>query len=151
MAATNALSDSDRARVRRHLGYPNVSMVPTRALGVPALSQPLYLVESAMDRLLPEAADYVRQVIDVMEGIQAQIVDANRRLKAQQLGELKLRRTNDEPTEQELLWGRYGEWATVLSDELAAPINPYSAKFRQLGLAGYGGMQASTPVMHPGR
>jgi len=99
-----------------------------------------------MDHVLPEAVSYVLEVCGVLDGIEAQIFDANRRLKAQQLGELKLRNSNEEPTENDLLREELYYWAKILSDELAAPLNPFSERYR-----GRGGAAGSTPVSHPAR
>jgi hypothetical protein len=139
----------DRARIRMHLGYPSVELAASVQLGLPSATQPLYLVENAMDLVLPEAADQIRQTVEVMDSILAQLVDANRRLKAMSVDEITLR-TGTDPTEQDKLWEQYGNWATILSDQLGAPINPFSARFRTLGLAGYG-VSGLIPVIHPGR
>lgn len=128
-----ALSESEKERVRYHLGYLNVEPPGSITLGFPSASQALYLVEIALERLIPSTVERVLKIVDHLDCIEMQMMEANKRLKAQQLGELKLRNSNDEATEQELLEKEYHRWARRLSDNLGVPLNPFSEKFRRGG------------------
>jgi hypothetical protein len=90
-----ALSDTDKERIRYHTGYQNVSPAASIQLGFPRASQASFLVEAAMERLLPPTVSRVLSIVTNLDTIEAQMMEANRRLKAQQLGELKLRNTNE--------------------------------------------------------
>lgn len=137
-------TEQDRSRIYYHLGYPDVTNVSSIQLGFPALSQPQFLVTSAMDRLNPASVPRVIRILNIMDGIESQMVKALNRLKAQQLGELKLRNTNEESTEQDLLEREYGRWAQRLADILGVPINPYAMRYGALE----GGAGVNVPVRH---
>lgn len=139
-----SLSEADRARVRHHLGYPNVEPVSAISLGVPAASQPFYLVELAMDRIIPEAVGLIQKYLAILDGLEAQMVDSFKRDKVQQIDGVKLRNDNTEPTEHDLKEAHYRYWAQVLSSDLGAPINPFSPRFRSLS-----GGSINIPVAHP--
>jgi hypothetical protein len=124
-----ALSESDRVRVRHHLGYLNTEPISSIALGFPSAGEAQFLVERAMDRLIPQAVPIIIKTINILDTIEMQMVEALRRLKAQQLGELKMRNSNEEPTEQDLLEREYVRWAKRLADDLGCTPNPYSQRF----------------------
>lgn len=141
MPTTIRLSDADRARVRHHLGYLNVEPVSSIALGFPSAQQSMFLVDRAMDRLIPEGVSRIIQQLNTLDCIEQQMVESLCRLKAQQLGELKIRNSNEEPTEQDLLEREYLRWAKRLADDLGCALNPFSERFR----AG-GGQSINLPV-----
>jgi len=114
--------------VRYHLGYPNTEPVSSMVAGIPSSQQSLYLVELAMDRIIPSAVSLVQELIAVMDAIESQQVDSMKRLKAQQLGDMKLRSNNTEATEGDLLEGEYMRWCGKLAMTLGAPMNPYSPR-----------------------
>jgi hypothetical protein len=128
-----ALTDQEKERIRYHLGYNNVDPITTIALGFPATTQSLFLVDASMERLQPATVSRVLFILGVLDQIEGQMIDALKRLRAQQLGELKLRGNNDEPVEQDLLEREYYRWAKRLSDNLGAPLNAYSTRFREGG------------------
>lgn len=131
-----ALTASEKERVRYHLGYLNVEPSAAIALGFPRASQAGFLVEQAMERLMEPTVGRVSQLLSVLDRIEGQMIEALQRLQAQQLGELKLRNSNDEPTEQDLLEREYVRWAQRLADNLGVPLNVYSERFRELGSGG---------------
>ena len=135
-----ALTAASKERIRYHLGYLNVEPAAAIALGFPSAQQAGFLVESAMERVVNESVGRIEKMVSVLEGIESQMIDALHRLKAQQLGELKLRNSNEEPTEQDKLEDEYSRWAQRLADNLGVPLNTYSARFRHLGSGGGGGM-----------
>lgn len=140
------LSENDRERVRYHLAFLNVEPVSSIALGFPSAQQAQFLVERAMDRVLPAGVPRVLRIVNHLDCIEEQMMGSLKHLKAQQIGELKLRNSNEEPTEQDLLEREYMRWALRLADQLGVPINPFSERFRH-GLYGGGGM--NTPVSPP--
>ena len=140
------LDDQDRERVRYHLGYLNVEPVSAVALGFPSAQQAQFLIERAMDRLFPYAVPRVHRILTELDCIEDQMSDARKRLRVQQMGEIKMRNTNEEPVEQDLLEREYARWAKRLADHFGVPVNPYSERFRS-GM--YGGGSMSTPVAPP--
>lgn len=127
---TTALTEATKERVRYHLGYLSVDPVSAIPLGFPSAGQAQFLLESAMERLRNESVGRVEKILAHLERIEAQDMEANKRLKAQQLGDLKLRNTNEEKTENELLDERYVVWAHKLAEIFGVPPNPYSVRFR---------------------
>lgn len=69
----SALQGVDRVRVRYHLGYLNVQEASTFQLGVPAALPTLFMVEGAMEKLIPEAVPMVRSLLDRLDCIQEEL------------------------------------------------------------------------------
>lgn len=119
-----SLTEQDKEAIRYHLGYNNIQPSTSISLGFPSTNQQLYLVETAMERLINQnAVSRVQRIIGELNSIEDQISDSRKRLKAQQLGELKIRNSNDEATESTLLADEYCDWAQQLASQLGVPIN----------------------------
>ena len=126
---TPRFTDEERARIRAHLGYLNVAPVSAIGLGFPAASQSLFTVEVAMDQLLPGAVSRAQMILAVLDKIECLLVESLERLAAQQVGDVKLRGSNDESTEGDLLEGEYLRWAKRLADLLGVELNRASLRF----------------------
>src|ERR1700735_2645111 len=107
------LSESDRERVRYHLGYLNVGTAASIQLGIPRPLQTLFLVEMAMDNLLTVGVPRVIRILDILDGVECKLTTAQTRLAATALEDLKL---NNQ--ECEMLENEYVRWAERLSDTL---------------------------------
>jgi len=127
------LSEADRARVRHHLGYLNVEPAASIQLGFPSASQWLFTVEISMDRIIPEAVGMIHKYLNILDSIELQMVDELACLKVQQIEQLKLRNSNEEPNIEDLLEQEYLRWVKRLADDLGVEPNPYSTRFRNLG------------------
>jgi hypothetical protein len=127
---TVRLTEYDRARVRYHLGYLQTEPTSSIHLGYPAMSQALFLVERAMDNLIPSAVEIVQKNLDHLNSLECMLFDAASRLKVQSVGDVKLRTSNDEPSETVLLEKEIYRWASRLADNLGVPLNPYSERYR---------------------
>lgn len=131
-----AFTDAEKARVKHFLSYPDwVSLSGSIHLGFPAASQPLYLVEDAFKRLTPEGEASVRRDLCECEGCEQQLSNARGRMKATQLGDLKVN-----PGETGQLRGELEYWTLRLASDLGVVKNPYS-QFEYLG-GGAGGRNA---------
>lgn len=119
-----ALTDAERHRVRKHLGYPSVSQAASLSLGVPAAYDTMFLVEGAMDRLLALAEGDVRSHLQVMDGIDEKLIAAQCRVGVEAVDGIKLRDEEPDKLERE-----YWRWACRLADILAVGLYPYSARF----------------------
>lgn len=126
----------ERAKIRTHLGYLNVGVVGSLTAGLPRPVSTLFMVEISMSNVLPEGEDRVRRLLTTLDGIECRMVDAQDRLAAISLGELKLREDEIEKLEY-----NYYIWASRLADELAAPLYPYAERFKKFMGGG------SIPVM----
>lgn len=123
-----ALTDSEKERVRYHLGYPEVQPAASITFGIPRPIQTAFLVESAMNLLLPVAEDRVRSIVGVLDGIECRLIDAQDRLAAKRIDSLELR--DDEPSQLE---AEYQRWGFRLADTLGVPVYAYSTKYRRGG------------------
>lgn len=137
-----SLSESDRVRVRHHMGYLNVEPGSSIALGFPSAQQPEFLVERAMNNVIDQAVGRIIDTLDTLDCLESDMRSASKQLAVQQLGEMKLRNSNDEPNVCDLLEREYVRWAKRLADDLGAPLNVFSERFRSLA----GGAVGSRPV-----
>lgn len=132
-----ALTDEERQKVRYHLGYLSVAPAASLNFGMPRPIQTIFLVELAMDNILPVAIDKIRQIVGIMDGIECRLVDAQDRLSATSLDNLSLRRDETDALEAE-----YYRWGGRLADTLGVPFYAYSNRYRRHGK----GFAGSIPV-----
>lgn len=123
-----ALNDSEKQRIRYFLGYPSVKSAATLSFGIVKPLQTLFLVESAMNLILPEAEDKARSILNILDGIECRLVDAQDRLAAKGVDNLTMR-----PDETNALEAEYRRWANRLADLLGVPLYAYSLRFKQPG------------------
>jgi hypothetical protein len=127
----------EKERIKYFLSYPDwVQLAQSIQLGVPAGSQPLFLVEGAFGRISPEARESARKALCECECTEAQISDSRSRMKVISIGEIK---TN--PREPELLRRELLYWVTRLADVLGVIPDPYSQMMYQ-GIGNIGGINA---------
>lgn len=136
MAENNAvLTDEEKGRIRYHLGYGNVTAVSTIALGIPARTQPSFLVDGAMNLIPASQVQIIRRLVGILDGIEGKKLEGLERLAASQVGEITMNKD-----EQRMLDREYVTWAKRLADTLLVPLNPYSDRWSS-------GLQSlSTPV-----
>lgn len=119
-----ALTQEERQRVRYHLGYGAVQPAAMLTFGMVKPYPTAFLVEQAMDQILPVAEDKCRQLLTVLDGVECRLVDAQTRLAASSIDQLKMRA--DEP---ERLEDEYRRWGYRLADLLMVPVYPYSTRY----------------------
>jgi hypothetical protein len=132
-----AFTVQEKERIRYHLGYLAVQPAASIQFGIPRPIQTLFLVETAMQNILPEAEDRVRRTLGIMDDIELKLVDAQDRLVARRLNGLELR--DGEP---DLLEKEYARWGARLADILGVPFYPFATRFRAAG----GVVAGSIPV-----
>jgi hypothetical protein len=118
-----AFTLEEKARIRHHLGYPNVGTMQSFAQGIPLPLQTLFLVDGAMNKVLPEREDYIRVVITDMDKIECQIREARDYMVANKLGDMEIRKEHAAMLKQE-----YADWRMVLADELGVPPYAFSRR-----------------------
>lgn len=123
-----ALTPFEKQRTRYHLGYPSTQPAASITFGIPRPIQTMFLVEQAMNLLLPDAEDEVRRLLGIMDGVECRLQAAQDRLAAKRIDQLELR--DDEPGQLE---GEYRRWGYRLADVLGVPIYAYSMKYRREG------------------
>lgn len=122
-----ALSAEERAKVRYHLGYLNTSAGAAISLGVPSANQTGFILESAMNTILPESEFLVRRAVAELDCIEGQLSEARTRLSTQKVDEIVFR--GDETDQLE---SQYDYWSKTLADIFGVPINPFSKKHQRL-------------------
>lgn len=131
------LSQADRERVRYHLGYLDVQPAASLSFGIPKPIQTIFLVEDAMSNLIELSVPRVLRILGIMDDIEQKLVDAQDRLAATSLGDLKLRTTEPEQLETE-----YRRWGKRLANIFGVPVYPFSDRYRGSG----GTVGGSIPV-----
>ena len=137
--AEAVLTNEEKARIRYHLGYPQTDPVASIQLGVPGFGEPQYLVERAMERIPDYVIGIVRNLVQILDRTEANIIDAQEYLPARKAGEVEIN-----PDHIRTLRTEYATWARRLADTLGAPINQFAAAFQ----VGGGAMPLNIPVIH---
>lgn len=120
--ARNPLNETEQARIRHFLGYPDWRTVaPIVALGLPSGSQFYFLLNAAFDKLGDGGLDSVRRDLAECECIERQLSDARSRFKAAEIGNMKL-----QPRERVMLRQELAEWTARLANDLGIIENPYA-------------------------
>lgn len=127
------LDAAEKDRVRYHLGYPSQQTLASIQLGIPRPLQTAFLLESAVSNVIEEACDHVRRLLKILDDIEVKLVDAQDRLAAIALSDLKLREDECDKLERE-----YVRWGMRLADVIGAPIYAYSTRYRAHLTAGAG-------------
>jgi hypothetical protein len=118
------LTDIEKNKVRRHLGYPTVNPVPSITIGLPAKIQTAFLVDFALENIRESAIGEVRRLVSILERIELQILEAPERQAARSIGEVT---TN--PDELRALDDHYLRWVYELAGVLGCPVNANHPKF----------------------
>jgi len=127
-----ALTAQEQARIRDYLGYLNLNAIQSIQLGFPAASQALFLVDSAMTRVRPEAeTEIVRKLLIELDRLDAEMAAGRKFLKVRQVGDITLnpdRHLPDLRREQKY-------WAQRMADALGVPLNSYALRWSDAGFS----------------
>jgi hypothetical protein len=130
-----AFSDQEKERIRYHMGYPNLGSAPAMVLNIPVPMQTMFLVELAMNNVLPVGEDRVRTILTTMDCIEEQQRKAMCTFQAAAVGNIKLRGgTRGEKSTADMLEDEYVRWANRLADQLGAPLYPGASRFNRGGV-----------------
>jgi len=128
------LTEQDKEAVRYHLGFFNVDPSASITLGFPAGTEPMFLVERAMNRISSQyAISRIKKILVHLEFLEESMMGATQRLQALQVDEIKIRNSRDEVTEQDELEHEYNRWAHRLAESMGVPLNPMSRRFGGAG------------------
>ncbi len=131
-----ALTNTERARIRRALGYVNVTHGSVLSFGIPLPNQFLFLVEARMGEVMePDGEELVRENLGRFERTLQQVFEAQERLAAKRIGEIE---TN--PDEMRSLYEQLRFWSRQLAEVLGVP--PHVISF----VGGSGGRGINVPV-----
>jgi len=135
-----AFNAVERVSIRRHMGYLNVDASQTFSLGIPAAVQTQFMIEGAMNRVLPEAYDEVRRLVAILDGVEQQIIDDQELLAVSKVDEIDIRQD-----EFKQLVKQYLFWQASLANLMGIPPNPFDQRFAPYA-NGAGGINAN--VIH---
>ena len=125
---TAILTEEEKARIRYHGGYLQITPASAIILGVPAATQPAFLVESAMEHIPDTAISIIRNLVAICDATERNIFESQRRMKVKSVDEIDLN-----PDEADQLRGEYRYWVQKLYDNLGCPINAYASAFQSGG------------------
>lgn len=119
-----SFTPEEKVQIRRHLGYINVQEAYSFILGVPAAVETQFLIEGAMDRVLPQAEPEVRRHLEILATLEGQMITDLDTLVASSVGEIKIR-----PTEMKELRKEYQYWREGLANIIGCYPNPFDKRF----------------------
>lgn len=118
-----ALTTEERARIRYHLGFPNVQQYATFALGTPQAFEGLFVLESAFDKVIPESLPTVRELMARCDETEAQRFEFQPDLEVSKVCDIELR-----SDAQMRLWDQYDYWRNALANQLGVYCNPFDKR-----------------------
>jgi len=124
-----SLTNEERVKVRKALGYVQTKLAVTFSLGIVTNVAYQQLAERAMDQLIPEAEDYIRQLLTRFDEIETLIAEDTDTLVATAIGNITL---NQDQLKK--LWERYKYWRGVLSNALGVPPAPDDQREQAMSL-----------------
>lgn len=124
MTVNATLSDEEKSRIYYYLGYPVAVDVSTIMLGLPAVAQTYFIVRGQVEKIPEAAVGLVRNCIAVLDGIEAQLVEAQTYFAATRVDSISI---NDNHTQK--LDEESRKWSMKLAELLGAPINIFATRF----------------------
>lgn len=87
-----AITEQDKARARYHLDYLQVEAAQTFSLGIPAAIQTQFMIEGAMNRILPSALPKFLQLLDRLDCIECELFGGIDTASVTKVGEIEINR-----------------------------------------------------------
>lgn len=139
-ATVQHLQESEKMRVRYHMGYPLTTFGNEQAaaslqygMGVPRPTT--FLLEMAIAQLLtnPESLDQVRSLVAMLDKLEQLLQCAATQMAAEKVGEVTLRGAKAGETHTDMLEREYRRWQGRLADALGCPVYPFNTRTRGPG------------------
>lgn len=86
------ISETEKSSARHHLGYLDVEAGQTFVLGIPTAVQTQFMIEGAMNRLLPDGANRFRSLLARLDQIECQVFGGSDLADVDEIGEIKINR-----------------------------------------------------------
>ncbi len=132
------LTDQEKASCRHHLGYVQVTQVSTYFLGIPAALQTMFMLEQAMNLLMPGADENVRRQLRILDRIEELDVEGLEDVEAEEVDGIRI-----DPKFFPKRWRQYLRWQGSLANIFGVIPDPYD-----LRLGAMGGGSLSVPRRH---
>lgn len=113
------LNEEEKVRIRHHLLYPQVRAIATFALGTPANIQTDFIIENAMNQVMPAALPTLRQYIQVLDCIECSMIDG---MEVYDLAAIDNIQINGLSQRQKQ--ALYDRWIEKLEMFFGVPMNP---------------------------
>lgn len=126
------LAKQEKVKVRHHLGYLNVQDAQTFVLGTPASVETQFIIEGAMDRILEEAVPEVRRHLQILDGLEDQMVNNHELMQIQKIDTIVVNSTGAH-REQKELRKAYDDWVDSLANLFGVIRNPFDKRLRNYG------------------
>jgi hypothetical protein len=111
------------------MGYGGVSLAYVMSVGgLPAPLETTFMVEGAMNRVMPESEDQLRVTLKRLDTIDDQLFCDRSNLAAERIGDITVNLKQLQMLRQEYLY-----WRSTLAAMLMVPPNPHDPRF---GLGG---------------
>lgn len=117
------ISENDKVRARFHLGYLNVEQAQTFVLGIPAAVQTTYMIEGALNRILPQALDKFIELLDRLDCVECELWGGMDLASVNKIAEIEVN-----PTRRKELAGYYQVARQGLANLLGIIPNPYDQR-----------------------
>lgn len=118
-----SLTDEEKAKVRHHLGYANVSEAASFQLGIPAAIQTQFMIELAWDKVLPAAENLLKILICRMDDVEREVYSGLDLASLTKTGAIEVN-----PKRLNELGKHYCLAQQSLSNLVAVPPNPFDAR-----------------------
>lgn len=129
------LTPENKARVRRHLGYPSLSAASTFFIGNPAAMEPFFILENAMNALIASGEDLVVRHLEKLDDLAEILFYEGDTDVVKAVGDIDI---NPEQFVQTVR--RYRWFQAEVANAFQVGPNPFDMRFS--GMAGFGGINA---------
>lgn len=114
----------EKVRARHHLGFLNVDEAYTFVLGTPAGVETQFIIEGALNRILPSAMPLFRELLAKCDATEAQRFDDQDSLVASRVGSIELRGREGQVAQAM----QYDYWRQGLANLMGIYVNPFDKR-----------------------
>src|SRR5260221_6159274 len=124
-----AFTETEKARIRYHLGYANVSFAFTFVMGFGATIPFQSVLEGNLDKSLPEIDAKVRELLQRLDDTELQMFDNQELLLIDGISTITVRKEG-----QARFRNQYQYWQNSLAMVFTVQPNPYDPRFLMNGV-----------------
>lgn len=117
------LTEQDKVRARHHLGYLNVEAAQTFTLGIPAAVQTQFMIEGALNRVLPQAIPKLLDLLEKLDCVECELFGGIDLASVNKISEVEVN-----PKRRRELAGYYKVAQQSLANLLGIVANPFDMR-----------------------
>lgn len=132
----SCLTESEKERIRYHLGYLEAEFAGSIQLGIPRPLQTIFILEEVIQNQIQSqlVCARIRRILTCLDQIEDKLKSSQCMLGVEKLGELTLHPLRHQgKLVTDSLENEYRRWAFRLADILGVGVYPYSDRFRRRG------------------